>query len=176
MKILTDLRKICGVLLGLSLILTPLSAPATEGDVYKITENLPWDFKVTPVLAAADRVTVTILQSMSPVAATGSGDTRLEIQYHLAGYSARELANADFEHFLPALVDTVVADILGRWHIVVQSGDYIHWLNGQCVISKEQFRQIYAGLVSQAEGLGPRANRAALCHCGAPCQQVDIDR
>ena len=142
MKILNNLRKNCGLLLGLSL----------------------------------NRVTVTILQSMPPVDATGSGDTRLEIQYHLAGYSARELANADFEYFLPALVDTIVADIPGRWHIVVQSGDYIHWLNGQCVISKEQFRQIYAGLVNQAEDIGLRANRAILCHCGAPCQQVDIDR
>jgi hypothetical protein len=176
MKILTDQRKICSVLLGLCLVLTPLSAPATEGDVYKITENLPWDFKVTPVLAGADRVTVTILQSMQPVDATGSDDTRLQIQYHQAGYTAHELANADFDQFLPALVDTVVADTNGRWQIVVQAGNRIHWLNGQCVISKEQFRQIYAGLVGRAEAIGTGANRAILCYCGAPCQQVDIDR
>jgi hypothetical protein len=176
MKFLTNQPIICGVLLGLCIILTPLSAPAAEGDVYKITENLPWDFKVTPVLAGADRVTVTTLRSMQPVDSTGSGDTRLEIQYHLAGYSARRAANADFDQFLPALVDTVVADSTGRWHIVLQSGDRIHWLNGQCVISKEQFRQIYAGLVGQAEDIGTGASRAILCHCGAPCQQVDIDR
>ena len=47
MKVLPDLfrgRIVPGALLGLYMILTPLSTPASESDMHKITENLPWDF------------------------------------------------------------------------------------------------------------------------------------
>ncbi len=174
MKFLTYQLKgpvLYGVLLALCMILTPLSAPASGSDIYKFTENLPWEFKATPVLAGAERITVTMLRSLPPVDSTMPRNTRPEIQYHRASYMNRSAANNDFERFLPAMADTA-----GFWHIVVQSEDRIHWLNGQCVVSKEQFRQIYAGLVNQAEDIGPRANRTILCQCGVPCQQIDIDR
>ena len=174
MKVLPDLfrgRIVPGALLGLYMILTPLSTPASESDMHKITENLPWDFEVIPALAGADRVTVTILRSRDPVDNTGSDETHLEIQYHGATYTDREAADSDFEQILPANPDTT-----GLWHVAVQSGTRIHWLNGQCVISTEQFRHLYAGLITQAEDGGSRANRAILCRCGAPCQQVNIDR
>lgn len=179
MKFLTYQLKgpvLYGVLLALCMILTPLYAPASGSDTYKIIERLPWEFKASPVLAGAERITVTLLRATQAVDSAVFRNTSPEIQYHRASYTDRSVANDDFERFLPALVDTVVANTIALWHMVVQSEDRIHWLHGQCVVSKEQFRQIYAALVDQAEDIGPRANRAILCHCGAPCQQVDIDR
>jgi hypothetical protein len=64
----------------------------------------------------------------------------------------------------------------GRWVIILQAQNEVHWLNSKCGLPRSAFGQVYADLVESVERKGVIANRALLCRCGAKCAEVAIDR
>jgi len=158
----------CGIIQVLALA---ASAVYADGELGRIVKGLPGHYETSRVLERADTIAVTIMRPRFAADGSGPAAAGTEIQYHAATYTTGEDAVSDFEGFLLKGLDSG-----GFWQVVLQTRVEIHWLRGQCLVTDEQFRDVYAGAVAHVEDKIGSVVSAMLCQCGTPCQRVGVDR
>jgi len=146
-----------------------ISAPTpgianAEGGPDRITAGLPGGYESSRIFENAHHVEVTRMRPATSVAASG------DILYLVAGYSGRGEIIADFDALFP---DNYAG--YNSWQIVLRTPDAIHWLRGECEITADQFRDVYAAAVDHAAD-GGTVEYAHLCQCGKSCSRVAVDR
>jgi hypothetical protein len=158
----------CGIIRVLALA---ASAVYADGELDLIVKGLPGYYETSRVLERADKISVTMMRPRFAADSSGPAEAGTEIQYHAATYTTGEDAVSDFDGFLLKGLESG-----GFWQVVLQTRAEIHWLRGQCLVTEEQFRDVYAGAVAHVEDKIGSVVSAILCECDAPCRRIGVAR